>query len=172
MVLTILLLFLGINKQLDLQTLLNDMGRRMAKANGWYSIRRFYQVIFIATVRPWGSCHAGRLLLAGAQAVEAEFRCLAGHRVPLRLRVHPRLVAPPRGHRLQWRLLGLKWNWILELGGIGVTLVGALIALRVRGGTWPARGAARDRRKAPTMPWAPRAVQPGTWRPGLATGEP
>ena len=38
MVLTILLLFLGINKQLDLQTLLNDVGRRMAKADGWYSV--------------------------------------------------------------------------------------------------------------------------------------
>ena len=40
MVLTVLLLLLGINKQLDLQTLLNDVGRRMAKAEGWYDVRR------------------------------------------------------------------------------------------------------------------------------------
>ena len=31
---------------------------------------------------------------------------------------------------LRWEFLGLRWNWILELGGIAVVLVGALLALR------------------------------------------
>ena len=48
--LALLLLFLGINKQLDLQTLLNDIGRRKARAEGWYGNRRYYQTMFIAAV--------------------------------------------------------------------------------------------------------------------------
>ncbi len=34
---------------------------------------------------------------------------------------------------LQWRVLGWTWNWILELGGIAVTFLGALIAIRTGG---------------------------------------
>ena len=36
-VLTVLMLLLGVNKQLDLQTLLNDIGRRIARSEGWYN---------------------------------------------------------------------------------------------------------------------------------------
>ena len=52
--LALLLLFLGINKQLDLQTLLNDIGRRKARAEGWYGNRRYYQTMFIAAVTVLG----------------------------------------------------------------------------------------------------------------------
>jgi len=43
----ILLLLFGINKQIDLQTLLTIMGRQLAKAQGWYNIRRSIQLIFV-----------------------------------------------------------------------------------------------------------------------------
>jgi hypothetical protein len=42
-----LLLVLGINKQLDLQTPLISMGRAIAEANGWYGIRREIQTAFV-----------------------------------------------------------------------------------------------------------------------------
>ena len=59
MVLTILLLLLGINKQLDLQTLLKDVGRRMAKANGWYEHPEVLPGDLHRPRRPWGSCRWG-----------------------------------------------------------------------------------------------------------------
>jgi hypothetical protein len=40
------LLGLGINKQLDLQTLLIDVGRLVAQATGWYEQRRLVQRVF------------------------------------------------------------------------------------------------------------------------------
>ena len=43
----VLLLLLGFNKQLDFQELLSIIGRRVAKAQGWYSIRRSVQMTFI-----------------------------------------------------------------------------------------------------------------------------
>ena len=42
------LLFLGVNKQLDLQSWLTDAVRESAKAHGWYEDRRPVQALFIA----------------------------------------------------------------------------------------------------------------------------
>jgi hypothetical protein len=57
LVLTALLLALGLNKQLDLQSWFGQTGRDMARAQGWYESRRAVQAAFIA------------LLGAGAVAV-------------------------------------------------------------------------------------------------------
>lgn len=46
--LSVLMLLLGMNKQLDLQTLLTEVGRDLAKAQGWYGGRRVVQVAFLA----------------------------------------------------------------------------------------------------------------------------
>lgn len=43
----VLLCFLGINELLDLQTLLTDVGRAHAKANGWYDRHRQVQYVFV-----------------------------------------------------------------------------------------------------------------------------
>ncbi|MFP4106076.1 MAG: hypothetical protein ACLFVU_08300 [Phycisphaerae bacterium] len=45
----LLMLALGLNKQLDLQTALADWGRQMAREQGWYKERREFQRRFI-----WG----------------------------------------------------------------------------------------------------------------------
>lgn len=44
------LLVLGVNKQLDLQTLVSVLGRRAAKSMGWYDQRRTVQAAFIVLV--------------------------------------------------------------------------------------------------------------------------
>jgi hypothetical protein len=46
--LTALMLALGLNKQLDLQTWLSQTGRDMAIAQGWWEERRAVQALFIA----------------------------------------------------------------------------------------------------------------------------
>jgi hypothetical protein len=45
--LTVLLLFLGLNKQLDLQSNFTEMLRTMAKQHGWYEQRRTLQMVFV-----------------------------------------------------------------------------------------------------------------------------
>src|SRR5213595_770462 len=42
-----LLVALGFNKQLDLQSDLTEVGRSMAKSEGWYENRRVFQGIFV-----------------------------------------------------------------------------------------------------------------------------
>ena len=46
--LSVILLMLGFNKQLDLQSDLTNIGRSMAKSEGWYENRRVYQFMFVA----------------------------------------------------------------------------------------------------------------------------
>ena len=46
--LAVLMLFLGMNKQLDLQTALIEAGRCLAHVQGWYAQRRLVQLAFIA----------------------------------------------------------------------------------------------------------------------------
>lgn len=44
----VLMIFLAVNKQLDLQSALTALARCMAQAEGWYDSRRIVQVAFIA----------------------------------------------------------------------------------------------------------------------------
>ena len=50
LLITVTMVLLGINKQLDLQTLLIQTVRDRAYAHGWYNDRRRYQVDFILVV--------------------------------------------------------------------------------------------------------------------------
>lgn len=45
--LTLLMVLLGINELLDLQSLLTVLGRDYARANGWYGQHRQYQYVFV-----------------------------------------------------------------------------------------------------------------------------
>ncbi len=45
--LSLLMLFLGINKQLDLQTMLASLARQAAITDGWYAYRKHIQHVFI-----------------------------------------------------------------------------------------------------------------------------
>ena len=104
MVLTLLLLFLGINKQLDLQTLLNDVGRRLAKSQGWYARRRIYQVIFIAIVTAAGLVILGVFSWLGRKEWRRNFVALLG---TVFLYVFVLIRASSIHHVDLW----LRWTW-------------------------------------------------------------
>jgi hypothetical protein len=46
---------LGINKQLDLQTLFTEIGRSVSRSGGWYEERRAVQGLFIAAMAGFGA---------------------------------------------------------------------------------------------------------------------
>jgi hypothetical protein len=49
-----LMAFLGVNKQLDLQSCLTQIGRDMAHSEGWYESRRIIQAIFVVLILIFG----------------------------------------------------------------------------------------------------------------------
>ena len=65
------LLLLGINKQLDLQTALTEIGRILAAKQGWYERRQRVQIDFIIGVVWWGSGCSSRSCCSPAETFPA-----------------------------------------------------------------------------------------------------
>ena len=124
----ILMILLGINKQLDLQTWLTVTGRRLARNEGWYEQRRVFQFWFIIGVA-----------LFGVISFAAMWRLVREHGADLWLPllglffvISFVVIRAASFHHvdefLHTRLAGFKMNWVLELGGISIIIAGALRA--------------------------------------------
>jgi len=136
LVLVSVLVLLGINKQLDLQSALTAIGRKLAHEQGWYAERRAVQHAFIVGVALCG--------LSGTAAVFGlAYRSLRALAVPLAglgLLVTFVVVRAASFHHVdRWLgvpILGLRLNKLLELTSISIILVGAL----PYSGYWPKSG--------------------------------
>jgi len=124
---------LGINKQLDLQSLVTEVGKALAHQQGWYDQRRIVQAILLGLVLiagvaslatlGWlvrGQLSDFRLPLAGLTfiVVFVVIRAMSFHHVD---------------ELLGFELRGVRMNWVLELTGIGIVAVGAVRRLLRRG---------------------------------------
>lgn len=74
----VLLLALGINKQLDLQTWLTQVARRIAKAQGWYEYKDQLEGWFVAALALGGVVLLGALIWIGRRAGRSTWLALAG----------------------------------------------------------------------------------------------
>ena len=124
---TIVLLLLGINKQLDLQTLLTDTLRRLSRQEGWYRNRREAQMLFIIGLVA-ASAVAGAVMFAwlararasGSVMLSTLGLVLLGAFVLVRATSFHHVDALLRGE-----LLGLRLYVWLEVAGICVVAIGA-----------------------------------------------
>jgi hypothetical protein len=118
-----LFLALGINKQLDLQTALTEAGRVLAHIQGWYAQREFVQAVFIALVATACLGAAIALLIWARDAPIPTWLALFGTTLVLGFV----LIRAASFHHVDrfigQRILGLRWNWILEMVGIGLVLL-------------------------------------------------
>jgi len=131
--LAIAFFFLGINKQLDLQSLMTQIGKTLAHEQGWYDQRRIAQAILIGFVLAAGVASLATLgwLVRGQLS---DFRLpLAG----LTYVVVFVIVRAASFHNFDALLgfdpLGVRMNWVMELTGIGIVAVGAIRRLRKSG---------------------------------------
>src|SRR5271157_169686 len=115
--LAVVLLFLGINKQLNLQTLMIVMGRRAALAGGWYERRRVAQAVFCAAFALFGLGFLGFFAASAKRFIAKNRLAFAGVIVLLCFVV---LRASTINHANQLFGVELKdehWAWVLELCG-------------------------------------------------------
>ncbi len=120
-----LLWALGINKQLDLQTALTEIGRMLSHREGWYEHRAVVQKEFIGAL-----CLCFALLAAAflgvlrrldlPAKVAALGMCFIGLFVLIRASSFHRVDA-----FLGYRLVHLRMNWLMEMGGIVIVFLAA-----------------------------------------------
>ncbi|MDJ0754306.1 MAG: hypothetical protein QNJ45_12360 [Ardenticatenaceae bacterium] len=147
-----LLFFLGLNKQLDLQSLLTAIGREVAKTQGWYGDRRGVQLAFIGVLAAGGGLvmislawlwrqtirqHGLIFLGLGALFFFVLIRAVSFHAVDL---------------IIQQRVLGVRFNTILELGSLILIGFGLWQAIKIsRGESGLKRPAASARMVVPAV---------------------
>jgi len=125
------LLALGLNKQLDLQSAFTELGRIFAAQQGWYEKRREVQVLFIYGVAALATSSVFVLVLIARKAPLATLFAITGS-VCLLSFVFIRAVS---FHHFDLYInsviFGLRMNWILEMGGICIIIVGARLRLQI-----------------------------------------
>jgi hypothetical protein len=125
-----LLLCMGINKQLDLQTWFTLTGKAMAKSEGWYERRRIFQGLFIAAIS-LGGIAATAAVLCILRTRLKEFGLAIIGIIFLGCFI---VVRAASFHHVDQLLLsrigGLRINWILEVGGIIWVGLAAWLAIK------------------------------------------
>ena len=128
LVLALLMIAMGINKQLDLQTWVTNVGRELAEAQGWYDKRRLVQglvlagiaaigvTIAVVIVRMRGVAKAHRLALFGVLLVVGFVAVRASSFFKV-------------DRLLGFDTAGVRINWMLELGAIAVVIWSVLTSL-------------------------------------------
>ena len=126
LVIALTMIFLGINKQLDLQSLFTAIGKYYAYRDGWYQHRRGIQVAVIAgiivsmfMVMLLFMYHVKTILKSNWLAIVGLFfllmfviiRATSFHQIDILINTY---------------IYGIRMNWILELSGITAIALSAL----------------------------------------------
>ena len=120
---SILFFGLGINKQLDLQSALTELGRVLAYDEGWYAQRQIVQLYFIIGVALVCGWAVIKLLIWARRAPFPTWLGVVGAILVIGFV----LIRAASFHHIDRfigsTVLGFRWNWILEMGGICVVLL-------------------------------------------------
>lgn len=128
-----LMAFLCINKQLDLQSFMTQVGRDIARAEGWYENRRAVQRVFVLSVAAVGGV-VGLAAMWYTWRARNNWARLAAVGIVLLLTFI--VVRAASFHHFEvitdTRYFGLRGNWIMELTPIMLIGWAALKSTAVR----------------------------------------
>lgn len=128
LIFSLLMIGLGLNKQLDLQTWVTDVGRDLADAQGWYGKRRLVQIVVLSILACIGIGLA--VVIARVRGVLKAHRLVLVGMVFLVGFVLMRASSFFKVDRmLGFELAGIKVNWLMELGGIGIIIASVIKSL-------------------------------------------
>jgi hypothetical protein len=119
-------MLLGLNKQLDLQSLLTEFGRAAAKSQNWYEERQRYRTAFVGVMTFAGALVLSSLAWHMRRSSPAVKLALAGLAVTFAFVV---VRAASFHHLDSWfgaPVLGTTWNHVFELAGIVIVATAAM----------------------------------------------
>jgi hypothetical protein len=111
------LLFLGINKQLNLQSLMIDLGRQAAQAGGWYGRRREAQAVFCAAFALLGVVLLGCFTARARRFIAGNPLAFAGVIVLLCFVLLRASTINHANELIGLELKDARWAWVLEMTG-------------------------------------------------------
>jgi hypothetical protein len=120
--LALLLAGLGLNKQLDLQSALTELGRLFARSQGWYAERRGVQLVFIALVAGSGLAAAAFALFAVRRTAPAVRAAVAGACALVAFVVARAASFHHADLLISRELLGLRLGSLVELAAAGTII--------------------------------------------------
>jgi hypothetical protein len=123
----LLFLALGINKQLDLQSALTELGRVLAHAQGWYDNRFVVQVALVVTVAAISLVTVIGMTIMIWRSPFATWVAVFGTGLVLVFVAARAASFHHMDYLLSVRFIGLRLNWILEMSGISIVLLAALL---------------------------------------------
>ncbi|NQZ59129.1 MAG: hypothetical protein HRT88_16875 [Lentisphaeraceae bacterium] len=126
---SVIVLLLGINKQLDLHNLLMDIGRIIAKEQGWYSLRQKYQVIFIIGLIGIVLTLAALAIAYLRPLIKRYFSAFCGLGLVSFFVIVRASSFQHMDKYMASRLINSGMNWIFELCGVSLIFMSALRSL-------------------------------------------
>lgn len=129
--LSVFLIILGTNKQLDLQSLLTQVGKDMAIAQGWYEKRRVVQFLFIILIGGTGVIVLSVLIRKFWKMLDYVKVTLVGCVILFMFIMIRAMSFHHVDILINTRLAGIKMNWLFEIGGLSVILLGTIRYLRI-----------------------------------------
>jgi hypothetical protein len=125
-----LLFALGINKQLDLQSWFTAVGRAVARKQGWFDERRSVQYTFSLAFASAASFALG-LMLGSIRRRWREYGLLLfGVGFTLTFIALRAISFHHFEELLGYEIAGAEMNWVLELSGIGIIALAAVVRMR------------------------------------------
>jgi hypothetical protein len=118
-----LFLALCISKQLGLETALTEAGRSLAFSEGWYNRRHNVQLAFIVLMTIACISAEIMLLMRVRKAPRPTLLALIGATFVVVYLMIRAISFHPVDHFIDQQIIGLRWNWILQMVGIGAVLL-------------------------------------------------
>ena len=118
--------FLGFNKQLDFQTLFTELGKYLAQSGDWYDERHTIQILFIAGLSLM-ALTASIILLWSIRKMPSSVKfasiglCFLGVFIVVRAAIFHKV-----DRFFSQDEQGLRWDSVLELGGIFIIAVAGI----------------------------------------------
>lgn len=123
------LVFLGVNKQLDLQSFFTAAAKCVSKADGWYGDRKKYQELFIVGLAGFFLLLTVISFLYFWRDIFRNFLAILGFMFLLLFI----MVRASSFHNfdalINYEIYGIRMNWLLELWGLGLIGLQAILNL-------------------------------------------
>lgn len=126
LMLSAILAFLMINKQLDLQSALTAIGRCVAKIQGWYDDRKNVQILFIATILIVSVFLGGLLFKAMRRHLRFVWLAIIGSICLLAFVAIRAIGFHHFDAFIGFQIHNVRMNWVMELGGISLIALNAV----------------------------------------------